>query len=224
MEHKYKTLFKSLSRKNWFLYRLSSVALNLYGKMRGGIKITKYHCVRLNKFVLGKGNSFKSDEGCVIDRLNLHIVGNDNIIEIGKNCTIQKACDFWIMGNNCKLTIGDGSRLGANCAIEIQEDGQHITIGNDNMWSHNVRLRNNDSHYIYDITTGFRTNPPKHIEIGDHVWIAAFATVLKGVKIGSGSVVGTHALVTKDVPDNVIVGGVPAKVLQNGIEWSDSLR
>lgn len=178
--------------------------------------------MRLNKYVIGKGNYFTSGDGCLIDHLNLRIIGNNNRILVGRNCTIQKGCDFWIMGNNCSISIGDDTRIGANCAIEIQEDGQHITIGRDNLWSHNIRLRNNDSHYIYDSQTGVRTNLPKPIEIGSHVWIAAYATILKGVHIGSGSVIGTHALVTKDVPEHVVSVGIPAKVVQSNIEWSDS--
>ena len=63
---------------------------------------------------------------------------------------------------------------------------------------------------------------PKSIRIGNHVWIAAYATILKGVCVGDGSVIGTHALVTKDVPNRVVAAGVPAKVLQENIEWSDS--
>lgn len=73
--------------------------------------------------------------------------------------------------------IGEDTRIGANCAIEVQEDNQQIIVGKDNLWSHNIRLRNNDSHFIYDKDTGSRTNLPKPIETGDHVWIAAFATL-----------------------------------------------
>lgn len=212
---------KELSRKNWFMYRITAFAVNLYDHM-GGAKITKSGCVKISKNVRGKNNSFISGEGCLIDKLGLCIIGDNNKITIGRNCTIQKGCNFWIIGNNSSIVIGDDTRIGANCAIEVQEDNQHITVGNDNLWSHNIRLRNNDSHYIYDKETGKRTNLPRGIEIGNHVWIAAFATILKGVHVGNGSVIGTHALVTKDVPENVVSVGIPAKMVQSNIEWSDS--
>jgi maltose O-acetyltransferase len=52
------------------------------------------------------------------------------------------------------------------------------------------------------------------ITIGDNTWLGGNVTVLPGVTIGSNSVVGAGAVVTKDVPDNVIVVGTPAKVLR----------
>lgn len=223
MNDKIKSRVKDLSRKNWFFYKLVTFARGFYGRM-GGAKMSIRGCVRLHKNVQGKNNSIACGEGCLIDHLSIRISGDNNIITIGKNCTIQKGCNFWIVGNNCSIVIGDEARLGANCAIEVQEDNQSITIGEDNLWSHNIRLRNNDSHYIYNAETGERTNLPKPITIGNHVWIAAFATILKGVNIGDGSVIGTHALVTKSMPKNVVAGGIPAKILQENIEWSDSPR
>lgn len=221
MNKKLKESIKRLTRTNCFFYKLLTFAQNLYGRM-GGVKITKTGCVRLKKNIVGKNNVFVSKEGCLIDKLGIRIVGDNNTISVGENCTIQSGCNFWIIGNNSSIEIGDNTRIGANCAIEVQEDNQHIIVGNDNLWSHNIRLRNNDSHYIYDKTTGERTNNPKPIEIGNHVWIAAYATILKGVHVGDGSVIGTHALVTKDIRENVVAVGIPAKVVQENIEWSNA--
>lgn len=224
MEDLLKSKVLALSRKNWFFYKTITLAKGVVGKLGGlgGVKVSKSQCVKLKKNIVGRNNTFSSGRGCLIDHLRLCIIGNSNSVIIGENCTIRSGCDLWIIGNNCRVTIGNNVRIGANCAIEVQEDNQHITIGNDNLWSHNIRLRNNDSHYIYDAETGERTNLPKSIRIGNHVWIAAYATILKGVCVGDGSVIGTHALVTKDVPNRVVAAGVPAKVLQENIEWSDS--
>jgi maltose O-acetyltransferase len=52
------------------------------------------------------------------------------------------------------------------------------------------------------------------ITIGDNVWIGANATICPGVSLGNGVVVGAGAVVTKSFPDNVVVGGVPAKILK----------
>lgn len=61
-----------------------------------------------------------------------------------------------------------------------------------------------------------RTQPLYHepIVVGDDVWIAAHAVVLKGVTIGSGAVVGAGSVVTRDVPEGAIVVGNPARVLR----------
>jgi maltose O-acetyltransferase len=52
------------------------------------------------------------------------------------------------------------------------------------------------------------------IIIGDDVWIGMDCTILGGVSIGNGSVVAAGSVVTKSIPDNVLVGGVPAKVIK----------
>lgn len=52
------------------------------------------------------------------------------------------------------------------------------------------------------------------IIIGDDVWIGTGAVITKGVKIGNGAVIGVNSLITKDVPENAIVAGNPAKVIK----------
>ena len=56
---------------------------------------------------------------------------------------------------------------------------------------------------------------PKPIHIKKNVWIGANATILQGVTIGENAVVAAGSVVSKDVPDNVVVGGTPAKILKN---------
>lgn len=56
---------------------------------------------------------------------------------------------------------------------------------------------------------------PKPIHIKKNAWIGANATILQGVTIGKNAVVASGAVVSKDVPDNVIVGGIPAKIIKN---------
>ena len=55
---------------------------------------------------------------------------------------------------------------------------------------------------------------PAPIRIGRHVWIGANATVLPGVTIGDGAIIAAGAVVTRDVPENAIVGGVPARIMR----------
>ncbi len=55
---------------------------------------------------------------------------------------------------------------------------------------------------------------PKSVKIGKNVWIGAHATILQGVTIGNNSVVAAGAVVTKDVPENAVVGGVPAEIIK----------
>ena len=58
------------------------------------------------------------------------------------------------------------------------------------------------------------TTYPKKVVIGNNVWIGSGAHILSGVTIGDNSIIAAGALVNKDVPSNVIVGGMPAKVIK----------
>lgn len=58
------------------------------------------------------------------------------------------------------------------------------------------------------------TDIAKHVVIGDDVWIGGNETILPGVTIGNNVVVAAGAVVTKDVPDNCVVGGMPAKIIK----------
>lgn len=68
-----------------------------------------------------------------------------------------------------------------------------------------------------------RINPTKSIFIGDHVWIGQSSMILKGTKIGSGSIIGAMSLVSgKEIPSNTSWGGVPARQLETDIFWVGS--
>jgi acetyltransferase-like isoleucine patch superfamily enzyme len=62
------------------------------------------------------------------------------------------------------------------------------------------------------------------IAIEDDVWIGCRATILKGVTIGKGSVVAAGAVVTKSCPHHSLIGGIPAKIIREGVVWTDELR
>ena len=92
---------------------------------------------------------------------------------------------------------------------------ESITIGQGVAISENVTLRDSDDHTI--VPTSHSVTKP--IVIGDHVWIGMNVTILKGVTIGSGSIIAAGAVVTGDVPENALVGGVPARILKTGVSW-----
>ena len=78
----------------------------------------------------------------------------------------------------------------------------------------NVTIKNNDGHYV--VENGKDSIISKKIIIKDHVWVCAYATVLKGVCIKKNSVVAYGALLT-----NVLYGGVPAKMIKENISWRE---
>ena len=106
--------------------------------------------------------------------------------------------------------IGDHTRIGIHCTvIGPVSIGSHVNLAQGitvTALNHNFA----DTSRRID-EQGINTCP---VVIGDDVWIGANAVILPGVTIGSHCVVAASAVVTKDVPDNTLVGGVPAKVIK----------
>ncbi|MBO4789628.1 MAG: sugar O-acetyltransferase [Oxalobacter sp.] len=106
-------------------------------------------------------------------------------LEIGNRVFINSGCRFQDQGG---ITIGDGTIIGHNCVMATLNHDQNPT-------------------YRGDIH-------PAPIVIGKNVWIGANVTVLGNTTIGDGAILAAGAVITKDVPANTIVGGVPAKVIK----------
>ena len=100
-------------------------------------------------------------------------------------------------------------------------DDADIFIGDNTMFGPNVKIITASHPISPKLRNGFQYNKP--VKIGKNVWIGAGATVLPGVIIGDNSVVGAGAVVTKDVPSNVIVVGNPARVLRKITSKDDEI-
>jgi maltose O-acetyltransferase len=84
---------------------------------------------------------------------------------------------------------------------------RRLTIGRETLIAPGCRVFDSDQHDLDDV----RTEQTAPVDIGDWVWIAADATVLKGVRIGSHSIVGARSLVTDSIAEHTLAVGVPAK-------------
>ena len=120
--------------------------------------------------------------------------------------------------------------MGDNCCIYHQSvigAVNKITIGNRVVISNHVHIYDNNNHPTSpEIRSrmsigGFdgdawrwKHSKNSPIVIEDNVWIGEYSAVMKGVRIGEGSIVAAHAVVTKDVPPYSIVAGNPAKVVK----------
>lgn len=67
---------------------------------------------------------------------------------------------------------------------------------------------------------GIRINQAKDVIIGEEVWIAPQSIIMKGAKIGDGSIIGSRSFVTKEIPANCLAVGAPAKVVKENIKWT----
>lgn len=123
--------------------------------------------------------------------------------------------------HGCTISIGENTRCNDNLNIRTAE-GTRVSLGKNCLIAR-ATIRSSDMHPIYDLASGERLNPGRSVEIGDHVWMAQDAFIVKGVKVGSGSVLAAYAVVTKDVPESCIVAGNPARVVRTGIRWDSNL-
>ena len=125
--------------------------------------------------------------------------------QIGKNTLIRHDVKVhWPW----KLRIGDNTWVGEGAWVLNLED---VVIGSNTCISQGALICTG-SHDRYSPTFEFDNAP---ISIGDGVWIAARATILRGVRVGNGAVVGATALVSRDVPANGTVLPAPTR-------WSES--
>ena len=127
-------------------------------------------------------------------------LGNHSVIE--SYCCINNAVGDVVIGDHTRIGI-HSTVIGPVCIGSHVNLAQGITV---TALNHNFA----DPEKRID-EQGVSTRP---VVIGDDVWIGANAVVLPGVTIGSHCVVAAGAVVTKDVPDNTLVGGVPAKVIK----------
>lgn len=106
------------------------------------------------------------------------------------------------------ITLGKNVFINACCHFQ---DHGGITLGDNCQIGHNVIFATLN-HYLAPQKRALTFPAP--IRLGKNVWIGSNATILQGVTIGDNSVVAAGAVVTKDVPANTIVGGVPAKYIR----------
>ena len=105
-----------------------------------------------------------------------------------------------------QFCINRYSRIVAHDKVEI---GDHVTIGQMvSILDHDHLYKMDDQQLKLD---GYKTAP---VKIGNNIWIGDKCTILKGVNIGDNVVIGANTLVHKDVPSNVVIGGVPFKIIK----------
>jgi acetyltransferase-like isoleucine patch superfamily enzyme len=126
-------------------------------------------------------------------------------LEIGDNLKIWSAHRQCLVTGPGRIRIGDGVFI--NCAIVYSE--LSVTIGNDVALANEAYVMDTPSH-------GMEGQAPeaKPVVIGDGTWVGTRAIVLPGVTIGSRAVVAAGSVVTRDVPDEVLVAGNPARVVR----------
>jgi len=148
----------------------------------------------------------------------LCFVAPDATFEIGKDAMVKLGRWSWI-GHGTKIRahegtveIGAKSVLGQECTIS---SFQHVAIGRECIVADRVMLIDFD-HGVVEVERPIRLQGiyKRDVAVGNNCWIGYGACILRGVTIGDNCIVGSNSVVTKDVPDDTVVAGMPARALR----------
>jgi acetyltransferase-like isoleucine patch superfamily enzyme len=139
-------------------------------------------------------------------------------LEIGRHATLEIGRWAWI-GHGSKIRVHEGevsigakTVIGQECTISAY---QHVSIGRECIIADRVMLIDFD-HGVTEVDRPIRRQGiyKRDVRVGHNVWIGYGACILRGVSVGENSVIGTSAVLTKDAPENAVLGGVPARVIR----------
>lgn len=148
-------------------------------------------------------------------RKTVKVVG-DNIqvrcknVVVGKNVTFYSGVILWGEG---KIKIGCRTKIGDNTII-YSNINDEVRIGDDVNIAANCYIINMEHSIKKDMPVNLQKNISQPLEIGDDCWIATQCVVAMGAKMNSGSVLGANSYLDKELPENAVAVGSPAKIIK----------
>lgn len=190
---------------------LRGIFRKLFFKKSKGILFIGKRVKIKNKKKISFNGSATIEDGCFIEALSKSGMKVGNNFSLGKNSIIE--CTGVIRELGEELIIGDNVGIAANAFIAMRGK---VEIGSNTIFGPNVSIHA-ENHNFSDIDKPIKLQGAtrKGVKIGEDCWIGSKAVILDGVTIGSHSIIAAGAVVTKDVPEYSIVGGVPAKVIKS---------
>ena len=160
------------------------------------------------------GAQKSSNSGIAVNSKTRVVVRKSGKIYFDGDATFGKGTGLCVDGG--MIHFGKNFSCNVNCFIACSSK---MNFKEDVLLGWNVNIRDDDGHQLWD-SDGKITNCPKEITIGNHVWIASFVDILKGVSIADNNIIGYRSLVTKSVATgNNIIAGVPAKIVRENMRW-----
>jgi acetyltransferase-like isoleucine patch superfamily enzyme len=166
----------------------------------------------------GEDNEIVISNDTKVKDTHIYIGGKGNKLILEKGCNIIGECWFYLESENCEVRIGEYTTIGS-VEFAVFERNNKIIIGRDCLFARGITIRTSDSHSIIDLANNKRINQAQDVKIGNHVWVCTNVHILKGVTIGTNSVIALGSTVTHDLPDNCVAGGSPAEVIRNNTIW-----
>lgn len=170
-----------------------------------------------------KSSTVNIERGAFLRGVKIRIYGSNQSLMIEKGVAIGDNSVIWLEGKEGAIFIGEHTSI-EQAGISINENGSMVSIGKGCMFAYGIDIRTSDSHPIYCLKTGRRLNPSKSIEIGNHVWLGANTTVLKGATIGCGSIIGARSIVTRSIGNSCIAVGSPAVEIRSDVTWKRDIN
>jgi acetyltransferase-like isoleucine patch superfamily enzyme len=137
-------------------------------------------------------------------------IGPDAVVHLGRWCWIGHGTK--IRCHEGEVRIGAKTVLGQECTISAF---QHVSIGRECIVADRVMFIDFD-HGVVEVERPIREQGiyKRDVRIGNNCWVGYGACFLRGVTVGDNCVIGTSSVVTKDLPDDAVAAGVPARVLR----------
>ena len=185
--------YRRLARLHYHVLHRRILLSTLFARFRGQPFLEVGRRVRIDKGL--RFRPYRADGGA----FRVHLAGHNLV---GRFTTFQ---------GSGSIEFGVRSRCYSYCIFDATE---RITIGADTLLADHVAIRDADHGFDGPGVT-IREQPllVAPVTVGRDVWVGHGATILRGVTIGDGAIVGAGAVVTRDVPPNTIVGGIPARIL-----------
>jgi len=178
--------------------------------MKGTIKITCPLKPGMIKIGVGEiGIYDKLHNRAIWENLGNIIFNGNAIIKYGAKI---------VVGETGTLELGDNFRITSGSFIVCFKS---IIIGNDCRISWACQIIDTDFHRVYDSKSNY-VNPDKEIKFGNNCWIGNHCLVHKGTHLGNMVVLSSYSMVNKMIlENNVILAGIPAKVIRTDITWGE---
>ena len=148
---------------------------------------------------------------------NISVIGNNNILKIDDFSFFQNS-SLVIIGNNSKIEIGKNSSIYGIKIWNLEGNGI-IKIGDECLISHDVEIRNTDSHPIYEIATNKRINYSKNVILKNRVWLGSGVRILKGVVIEEGNIIGQQSIISKSILEKNCICVGNGRIIKKNIKW-----
>jgi acetyltransferase-like isoleucine patch superfamily enzyme len=142
------------------------------------------------------------------------IVLHNSTLEIFGNVSLYPG--LILQGSNAHIIIRNNTKINAGIILSKKK----IEIGEECYLGRDIVIRDNDGKGMSEGGDDEKVETLVDVVIGNHCMIAQGCMILKGVKLGDNTIVSARAMVTKSFPPNVVISGIPARIIKENVSWS----